>query len=268
MSAVSASLLDSVVSALRAAGCVFAEAEAQLLITEARTAADLARMVNQRVAGLPIEHILGWAEFCGRRIAVDSGVFVPRRRTELLVRHAASVARCVASRSPSRRVVIVELCCGSGAVATALTSVVQRVKVYAADVDPAAVRCARRNLEGTGARVYENDLYRALPAKLRGNIDVLIANAPYVPTKMIELLPAQARRYEPLVALDGGPDGLGLQRRVAIAAPQWLAADGRLLIETSQHQLPQTVDILACAGLHTRVAHCEQREATVVIGST
>jgi release factor glutamine methyltransferase len=268
MSAISAPPLDSVVSALRAAGCVFAEAEAQLLITEARTAADLACMVNQRVAGLPVEHILGWADFCGRRIAVDIGVFIPRRRTELLVRQAASVARCVAGRFPSRRVVIVELCCGSGAVAGALTSVVQRVKVYAADIDPAAVRCARRNLEGTGARMYEGDLYRALPAKLRGHIDVLIVNAPYVPTKMIELLPTQAQRYEPLVALDGGPDGLELQRRVATAAPQWLAPDGRLLIETSQHQLPQTVDILARAGLRTRVARCEQLEATVVIGST
>jgi release factor glutamine methyltransferase len=85
---------------------------------------------------------------------------------------------------------------------------------------------------------------------------------------MIELLPAQARRYEPWVALDGGPDGLGLQRRVATAAPQWLAPDGRLLIETSQHQLPQTVDILARIGLSTRVARCELLEATVVTGST
>ncbi len=218
MRAVSAPSLGSVVAALRAAGCVFAEDEARLLLAQARTPVDLARMVNQRVAGRPLEHILGWADFCGRRIVVDIGIFIPRRRTELLVRQAASVARCVASRSPSRLVVIVELCCGSGAIATALASVVGRVKVYAADIDLAAVQCARRNLEPTGGRVYKGDLYQALPAKLRGRVDVLVANAPYVPTNVIELLPTQAQMHESLVALDGGPDGLELQRRVAAAA--------------------------------------------------
>jgi release factor glutamine methyltransferase len=224
-------------------------------------------MVNQRVAGRPLEHILGWADFCGRRIIVDLGIFIPRRRTELLVHQAASVARCVASRSSSRPVVIVELCCGSGAIATVLALGAGRVKVYAADIDPAAVQCARRNLEPIGGRVYEGDLYQALPAKLRGRVDVLVANAPYVPTNVIELLPTQAQMHEPRVALDGGPDGLELQRRVAAAAPQWLAPGGRLLIETSQHQLPQTIDILARAGLSTRVARCQDLEATVVIGS-
>ena len=74
-----------VVTRLRAAGCVFAEEEARLLITAARTAADLEAMVDRRVAGLPLEHVLGWAEFCGLRIAVDPDVFVPRRRTGFLV---------------------------------------------------------------------------------------------------------------------------------------------------------------------------------------
>lgn len=268
MSAVPAPSLDFIVSKLRAAGCVFAEDEARLLLAQACTPADLARMVDERAAGRPLEYIVGWADFCGQRIIVTPEVFIPRRRTELLVRQAASVARCVASRSQARRVVIVDLCCGSGAVATALASVAGRVKVYAADIDPAAVRCARRNLEPMGGRVTEGDLYRALPAKLRGHVDVLVANAPYVPTTAIELLPTQAWTHEPLVALDGGPDGLELQRRVATAAPQWLApSGGYLLIETSQHQLPHSINILAGSGLSTRVAHCEELEATVVIGS-
>src|SRR5206468_3881285 len=79
-----------IVTRLRAAGCVFAEDEAQLLISTARTPAELAAMVDRRVAGLPLEHVLGWADFCGLRIAVDSGVFVPRRRTEFLVQQAAA----------------------------------------------------------------------------------------------------------------------------------------------------------------------------------
>src|SRR6266550_5080625 len=81
------------VTRLRAAGCVFAEDEARLLISTARTPADLAALVDRRAAGLPLEHVLGWAEFCGLRIAVDPGVFVPRRRTEFLFRKAAALAR-------------------------------------------------------------------------------------------------------------------------------------------------------------------------------
>ena len=77
-----------IVSTLRAAGCVFAEDEARLLMSAARTPAELDAMVGQRVDGLPLEHVLGWAEFCGLRITVAPGVFVPRRRTEFLVRQA------------------------------------------------------------------------------------------------------------------------------------------------------------------------------------
>src|SRR6266702_3493316 len=110
-------VLDSaVVTRLRAAGCVFAEDEARLLIAAAATPADLTAMVARRVAGLPLEHVLGWAEFCGLRIAIDPGVFVPRRRTELLVRQAAALTRS--------QDVVVDLCCGSGAVGAALVAAV------------------------------------------------------------------------------------------------------------------------------------------------
>ena len=82
-----------IVSRLRAAGCVFAEDEARLLMSAARTPAELDAMVGRRAAGLPLEQVVGWAEFCGLRIAVDPGVFVPRRRTEFLVRQAALLLR-------------------------------------------------------------------------------------------------------------------------------------------------------------------------------
>src|SRR6266699_2552994 len=132
-------VLDSgIVTRLRAAGCVFAEDEARLLIAAARTPAELDAMVGQRVAGLPLEQVLGWAKFCGLRITVAPGVFVPRRRTEFLVRRAAALAR------PGD--VIVDLCCGAGAIGAALAAAVDGVAVYAADIDPAAVRCARQNL--------------------------------------------------------------------------------------------------------------------------
>src|SRR5438132_12516204 len=199
---------DSVVARLRAAGCVFAEDEARLLMSAARTPAELDAMVGQRAAGLPLEQVLGWAEFCGLRISVAAGVFVPRRRTEFLVRQAEALARPGA--------VIVDLCCGAGAIGAALAAAVDRAEVHAADIDPAAVRCARQNLPG--GRVYQGDLYDALPAGPRGRIAILAANVPYVPSEEIGFLPPDARAHEPRAALDGGADGLDVPRRVAAGA--------------------------------------------------
>jgi release factor glutamine methyltransferase len=252
-----------IVGRLRAAGCVFAEDEARLLISAARTPAGLAAMVDRRAAGLPLEQVLGWAEFCGLRIAVDPGVFVPRRRTEFLVRQAAAPARQAAAPP---KPVVVDLCCGSGAVGAALAAALDRVELHAVDIDPAAVRCARRNLAAAGGQVHEGDLYQPLPAALRGRVDVLVANAPYVPTEAVALLPPEARVHEPRVALDGGADGLDVLRRVIAAAPLWLALGGCLLVETSEQQAPQALETVARSGLIPQVASSDELSATVVIG--
>ncbi|MCW2584138.1 MAG: hypothetical protein JWQ53_2928, partial [Klenkia sp.] len=210
---------------LRAAGCVFAEEEAALLLATAQGPA-LEALVARRVAGEPLEHLLGWAEFAGQRVAVDPGVFTPRRRTELLVELAVAHGGSV----------VVDLCCGTGAVGAAVHRALGGVELVAADVEPAAVACARRNLEPLGGRVVAGDLYAALPADLRGRVDLLCVNAPYVPTAAVADMPPEARDHEPLVALDGGDDGLDLHRRVAAGAVDWLAADGLLLLETSRGQ--------------------------------
>ncbi|MFF5008730.1 putative protein N(5)-glutamine methyltransferase [Streptomyces phaeochromogenes] len=246
-----------VVTALRSAGCVFAEDEARLILSTARTPAELTVMVDRRVAGLPLEHVLGWAEFRGLRIAVEPGVFVPRRRTEFLVEQAVALA----PEAP----VVVDLCCGSGAVGAALAAALPGAELHAADVDPAAVRCARRNV-GAGAQVYEGDLFEALPQGLRGRIGILAANVPYVPSGEVGLLPPEARDHEPLVALDGGGDGLDVLRRVAAEAPRWLAPGGSLLVETSERQAGLAVEILADAGLIPRLEVSEELYANVVIG--
>jgi release factor glutamine methyltransferase len=252
-----------------------------LLISTARTPADLEAMVDRRAAGLPLEHVLGWAQFCGLRMAVDPGVFVPRRRTEFLVRQAAALARAAdrpcgqaAGPVPSPpRAVVVDLCCGSGALGAALAAALSQgrddhqVEVHAVDIDPAAVRCARRNLAAAGAQVYEGDLYEPLPPTLRGRVGVLLANVPYVPTEEIGLLPPEARVHEARVALDGGADGLDVLRRVTAAAPLWLAPGGHLLFETSERQAQRAVETVARDGLVARVAVCEELDATVVIGT-
>jgi len=248
---------ESVVRRLRAAGCVFAEDEARLLAEAAPTPDALAALVDQRVAGLPLEHLLGWAEFCGLRIVVDPGVFVPRRRTELLVREAAALA-------PSRPVVV-DLCCGSGAVGAALAAVLDVAELHAADVDPAAVACARRNLPT--AFLHVGDLFDALPEDLRGRVDVLAANVPYVPSDAIALMPPEARLHEPREALDGGADGLAVARRVIDGASSWLAPGGALLFETGEGQVTAAREALAAAGLVARVAVDDELGATVVVGT-
>jgi release factor glutamine methyltransferase len=261
---------SDIVSRLQDAGCVFAEDEARLLISAARTPAGLAAMVDQRAAGQPLEHILGWAEFCGLQIAVDPGVFIPRRRTEFLVRQATALARRASgtrAAAPARPVIVLDLCCGSGAVGVALAAALEPAELHAADIDPAAVRCARRNVAAAGGQVYQGDLYAPLPPRLRGRVGIVAANVPYVPTGAVGLLPPEARIHEPRVALDGGEDGLDVLRRVAAAAPQWLAPGGHLLVETSERQAPQAVEAFARDGLIPRVAHSSTLNITVVIGT-
>ena len=170
----------------------------------------LERMLARRVVGEPLEQVLGWAEFCGLRIAVAPGVFVPRRRTEPLVERAVQLL------SSSTRPVVVDLCCGTGAIGVAIAGRLE-VELHAADLDHDAVTCARQNVRM--GEVHEGDLYDALPAGLRGRVDLLAVNAPYVPTDEIRLMPPEARLHEHHVALDGGPDGLDLHRRVAAGCP-------------------------------------------------
>lgn len=232
---------DALVARLRAAGCVFAEEEAHLLLEPGPDDAGLEAAVRRREAGEPLEQILGWAGFAGLRLAVEPGVFVPRRRTELLARAAVDVL-------PSRRgPVVVDLCCGVGAVAAVVHRARPDCVVHAVDVDPVAVRCAARNLPG--AVVHLGDLTAPLPPALRGQVDVVTANAPYVPSGELGLMPREARLHEHHVALDGGPDGLDVQRRVAQEAASWLTAGGRLLVETSEHQHEATAALMRGAGL-------------------
>jgi len=251
------------VARLRAAGCVFAEDEARLLAAAAGSPAELDLLVERRAGGLPLELVVGWAEFRGLRIFVDPGVFVPRRRSEFLVETAVSLAR-----GPDP--VIVDLCCGTGAlglaVAVALGGAAGRAELHAADIDPAAVACARRNVEPAGGHVYQGDLFGPLPQALRGRVGILICNAPYVPSQEVAFLPPEARDYEPRGALDGGPDGLTVLRRVAAEAPGWLAAGGALLVETSDQQAPAMTRAMTAGGLTARVSGCAEYGATVVTG--
>ena len=261
---------EAVVARLRAAGCVFAEEEAEILTSSAGTAGELDAMILRRASGEPLEQVVGWASFRGLRLDVDPGVFVPRRRSEFLVAVAAGLAAGLAAGSP----VVVDLCCGTGALGVAVAAALgaslggdRAAELHAADLDPAAVACARRNVARVGGRVYAGDLFCALPASVRGRVNVLICNAPYVPTTEIAFMPAEARDHEALMALDGGTDGLAILRRVADAAAGWLAPGGVLLVETSEQQAPEMADAMAAGGLASRTWSDDESGATVVTGS-
>lgn len=248
----------STTDVLRRAGCVFAEDEARILLNAAQSPAELDVMIARRVAGEPLEIIVGWAGFCGLRIVLEPGVFVPRRRTEFLARQACSLT------APGG--VAVDLCCGSGAVGAVLQANVPAIELYAIDIEPAAVHCARRNIAAPG-HVLAGDLYDPLPTQLRGRIDVIAANAPYVPTDSIRLMPPEARLHEPRVSLDGGVDGLDIQRRIADEAATWLKPGGHLLVETSNEQVDRTVESFTHRGFLVKISEHHATSSTVVTGT-
>jgi len=250
--------LDEIVEELRTAGSVFAEDEAAMLVETASSPDELRAMVEQRVAGLPIQQIVGWAEFCGMRIQLEPGVFVPRHKTEFLVEKAIGLGK------PGD--VVLDLCCGSGAIGVAVAAGLEGIELHAADIEPAAIKCARRNVLPAGGKVWQGDLYEPLPTSLRGRVNLLLANAPYVPSREVHLMPREARLHEEPVTLDGGEDGLEIQRRVIVGASGWLAPGGHLLIETSDQQAEGTMEAMAKADLSTTISVSRELNATVVIG--
>jgi release factor glutamine methyltransferase len=263
MSGPSSDVEADVVARLRAAGCVFAEDEAALLLEAAVSPAELTVLVEQRVSGLPVEQILGWAEFCGLRVSVGPGVFVPRRRTELL---AVEARRLLTTVKGPEAAVVVEMCCGVAAIGAVLLADPGAVDLHAVDVEPAAVACARRNVADP-EQVYLGDLFTPVPRRLLGRVHLVVANAPYVPTEAIALMPPEARLFEPAVALDGGGDGLAVQRRMIEQAPRWLRPGGHLLVETSLRQAEGTAAAMAGSGFATRTVRDDDRDGTAVVGT-
>ncbi|MFI5938570.1 putative protein N(5)-glutamine methyltransferase [Actinoplanes sp. NPDC051494] len=253
------SVVVETVRRLRAAGCVFAEDEAAMLIEAVGEPAGkgtedrLWELVRRRADGEPLEQVVGYADFCGIRVRLRPGVFVPRVRSEFLVRIAAAKAH--------GKETVVDLCCGSGALGLAFVHLVPGADLYAADSDPAAVACAKDNI---GGQVFAGDLFDALPGHLRGQVDILLANVPYVATRHIPFLPAEARLHEPQTALDGGDDGLDVFRAVLDGAGAWLRPGGLLLSEITEAQIDVAMGLVRAAGLYPEVHHEDDLEATVV----
>ena len=263
---------------LAAAGCVSARAEADWLLEEAVDEESLLAMVARRVAGEPLQYVIGWAPFGPLRLAVGPGVFVPRPETEGLADRAATRLRSrpepaegsgepqggapvdregsgePRGGAPVRRVAV-DVCTGSGAIACFLAAEVPGARVLATELDPGALAWARRNADRYGVELLAGDLDEPLPAALAGRVDVLCANVPYVPSGAIATLPTDVRDHEPRLALDGGPDGLDVLRRLVARAGHWLAPGGGLLCEIGEDQAETGVALLTAAGLVEVAVH-------------
>jgi release factor glutamine methyltransferase len=236
--------LTWVVRALAEGGCVAPEAEAEALLrATSEGVGPIEELVARRLRGEPLAWITGWARFCGVRIRVDPGVFVPRPHTETLAHRAVSLL-------PTEGIAV-DLCTGSGAVAVVLGSGRPRATMVATDVDPVAVACARRN--GVGALV--GDLDEPLAPLIRGRVDVMTAVVPYVPTEELHLLPRDVIDHEPRRALDGGPRGTTVLVRAAEAAERWLRPGGCVLLEIGGNQAGELAATLTDIGFSSIRVH-------------
>ncbi len=237
----------SLVRALAAGGSVALDEEADALLEASSDGVGpIEELLARRLAGEPLAWITGWVLFCGARVGVDLGVFVPRSQTEALARRAVALL-------PAEGIAV-DLCTGSGAVALVLGAERPRATVVATDVDPAAVVCARRN----GVEALLGDLDEPLPHALRGRVDVMTAVVPYVPTEELYLLPRDVLAHEPRSALDGGPRGTAVLERAARAAAGWLRPGGSVLLELGGDQADELSSSMLNAGLSAIRVHRDQ----------
>jgi len=225
-----------VTRALEAAGCVAADEETDELVAVARDPAELRRMVARRRTGEPLPWITGTTRFCGREVAVDPGVYVPRWQSEPLARRAAGLLPAAGTA--------VDLCTGSGAVALVLQTAHPDARVVGTELDPVAATCARRN----GVGVHQGSLDEPLPPDLARSVDVLVGVLPYVPADALHLLPRDVQVFEPRRALDGGPDGLSLVSTAVARSPRWVRPGGWLLLELGGDQVTAVTGLLEGAG--------------------
>ena len=227
-----------VVSALAEGGCVAAAGEANaLFLASSEGVGPIEELMARRLGGEPLAWITGSVLFCGVRMLVDPGVFVPRPHSEAMAQRAISLLPAGG--------IAVDLCTGSGAVAAVLASAHPQAIVIATDIDPVAVACARRN----GVSVLVGDLDESLPPSLRGRVDVLTAVVPYVPTEELPFLPRDVLANEPRRALDGGPRGITMLLRVAEVAARWLRPGGSVLLELGGDQAGEVREAFQEIGL-------------------
>lgn len=233
----------------RASGWEAAELSAHLRdVAPARAVAHVDAMVARRAGGEPLQYVLGRWQFRGLDLFIDRRVLIPRPETETVAGAAVSELRGSDSAHP----VVVDLGTGSGAIGLSVAAEVAGARVWATDVSTAALAVARANLAGLGTRagtrvrLVEGDWWAALPPELRGTVDLVVSNPPYVADD--EALPPEVADWEPEAALRAGPTGLEALEVVVGEAPPWLRRPGTVVAEVAPHQVEAAVALASGAG--------------------
>lgn len=220
-------------------------------------------LVARRAGGEPFPFITGRIEFWGLELKVKPGPFVPRPSSELTVDRAVKRLRKI--ENP----VVVDVCTGAGPIALAIADDVPSADVYGTDIAEDGLRLARENarlLDIDNVRFFRGDMYGALPANLKGSIDLITAHVPYVPLDELDDLPSEVRDYEPIHTLsDRSDDGLGLMRIAISGAAQWLRPGGWLLLEMSDDLPDQVKSMISRAGLEPKGVASDDDDLSVVV---
>lgn len=198
-------------------------------------------LVARRAAGEPVALLVGKRAFWDFEVEVTPAVLIPRPETEILIE--------VARRRRPDASTAVDVGTGSGAIALALAKELPEARVFGLELDPAALEVAKRNAAALGRAIAwaRSDLLDELPAAARP-VDLVAANLPYIPSGEIAELMPEVRDHEPRLALDGGPDGLGLIRRLIAAAPAAMAPGGVVVLESGPEQPEAIAQLLAASG--------------------
>jgi release factor glutamine methyltransferase len=201
----------------------------------------LSALVERRLAGEPLQYVLGRWSFRGLDLLVDRRVLIPRPETEVVAEVALAEARR-AGDGAGGRITVADLGTGSGALALALAAELPQAEVWATDVSPDALAVARANLAAiapsAASRIHfaEGMWYEALPARLKGRLHVIVSNPPYVTEAELAGLPAEVRDHEPTGALVAGPTGRESLEHLVAGGLGWLQPGGSLVLELAPDQ--------------------------------
>jgi release factor-specific protein-(glutamine-N5) methyltransferase len=206
--------------------------------------ATLREGVRRRAAGEPLQYVTGEVAFRHLVLKVRPGVLIPRPETEVLVDAVLlDIRRALEQRSSA---VVADICTGSGCIALSIASECRGATVFASDLSPLAVEIAAENAARLGLDDVVNplvgDLFSALPDEARGTLDVVISNPPYIPSADVPVLSAEIAGFEPHLALDGGPEGLDIYRRILSGAREWLRPGGLLAVELDERMVRKAAE--------------------------
>lgn len=207
------------------------------------------RKIRRRGERIPLAYIIGEQYFMGYRFFISPGVYIPRPETEILVEEACKILQ--QQRKFTSSLTVVDIGTGSGNIAISIAKKIENARIYAVDISPLALRIAQINarFNKTARRIdfLLGDLFSPLKKNLRGKVDLIVSNPPYVDRKKMSSLPPEVKK-EPLVALDGGKEGLSFYKRIIPQSSLWLKKGGWLMLEIGYNQSKEVIRIVTREG--------------------